>query len=447
MMPDALMPGLSFAKLRLTPVLPNTADMSGRHVTRRRPYHRCWPHLLPHTMAPGRNSQDDDNCHRSRPLSRREQGRGREARAAARLHVSPSLLVAREHDVAEVDQGVLAGRVLEDVQRTHGLVRVILCEEARPLQPLGFEEELVRCLQVSALLELALDQARELRELVGRVQDRRGGEPEGHVLQFGLAERVRTPREVKHVIHDLERETEVVTVVVSRACHVTVERVPSQERGALARVGDERRGLVERFLDVELHLHALLRRGLDLHDLTLHQGLEGASHCLNYVNVTQTCHHQGSAREQVVTGEHSHRVGVGLVHCRAATPRVRLVEHVVMDETSCVDHLRDLREAVLLIKRVLTRRHLARVAGDAWHGRKGRVGVVPRRIRVDDAHGPGHEQHNGGPELLARLPVKEVLGCHVEHSVVRFQQLLDGAGEGLDVRAHQLEGVDSSLPR
>jgi hypothetical protein len=44
------------------------------------------------------------------------------------------------------------------------------------------------------------------RELVGGVEDGRGREAKRHVLQLGLAERVRRAGEVELVVDDLERE-------------------------------------------------------------------------------------------------------------------------------------------------------------------------------------------------------------------------------------------------
>ena len=70
------------------------------------------------------------------------------------------------------------------------------------------EHELARCLHVAGLAKLALDEGLKLGSLLHAVEDRGGGEAEGHVLQTRLAERVARASEVEQIVDDLRRRRE-----------------------------------------------------------------------------------------------------------------------------------------------------------------------------------------------------------------------------------------------
>mmetsp|Transcript_2470 Transcript_2470/g.9008 ORF Transcript_2470/g.9008 Transcript_2470/m.9008 type:complete len:218 (-) Transcript_2470:554-1207(-) len=178
--------------------------------------------------------------------------------------------------------------------------------------------------------------------------------------------------------------------------------VPGQQRARPARVADQGSSLVVRLAQVELHLHRLLlahlrrrrggrapraaerqsvararverrlglgggevggrqsrlvavggrllRRGvggLDLHDLARDERVQRARHHLDDFRVLQLGEQHRRAREEVVAGEDGDLVGVHFVDGVASPTRIRVVQDVVMDQGSDMDHLRDLPEARL----------------------------------------------------------------------------------------------------
>merc|ERR1719316_381944 len=89
------------------------------------------------------------------------------------------------------------------------------------------------------------------------------------------------------VVDDLEREPEVVPELLRRDAHLGLHRRAREQRGRLARVGDERGGLAVGLGEVVVHGGAFLLRGRRLHDLALDERLERHGHGLHNLDVVQ----------------------------------------------------------------------------------------------------------------------------------------------------------------
>ena len=92
---------------------------------------------------------------------------------------------------------------------------------------------LARALHIAVLAKLARDERLELRVLVDPVKDGGGREPQRHVLQPRLTQRVRGAREVEQVVDDLEGEAEMVAELLGRDRHLRVELVVREQRRRL----------------------------------------------------------------------------------------------------------------------------------------------------------------------------------------------------------------------
>mmetsp|Transcript_8830 Transcript_8830/g.33338 ORF Transcript_8830/g.33338 Transcript_8830/m.33338 type:complete len:229 (-) Transcript_8830:217-903(-) len=226
----------------------------------------------------------------------------------------------------------------------------------------------------------------------------------------------------------------MLAVVVGRPLKRLV--VPPQKRAGPAAVRHERRGLVVVLPHVELQgtqRHGPLgpvlgRRRLGarfltdaplaqagrrphLHDLSLHQMLDHRREQLHGLQVAEAGQRDGGPRQQEVAGQDGHLVAEHPIDRRRASPRVRLVDHVVMEQRRRVDHLCNLRQPPLSIA------DLAAAAG--------------RR----------HQQHHRGPDFLAAIQREEVLRARLQHRVVRPQEMLDALAQRHDVALHQAEGI------
>jgi hypothetical protein len=78
---------------------------------------------------------------------------------------------------------------------------------------------------------------------------------------------------------------------------------------------------------------------LHLHDLALDEVLDRRRHELDGLEAAQPCEVDRRPREQEIARENGKLVAKDLVHRRHATPRVGLVDHVVVQQTCRVDHL------------------------------------------------------------------------------------------------------------
>mmetsp|Transcript_10047 Transcript_10047/g.25014 ORF Transcript_10047/g.25014 Transcript_10047/m.25014 type:complete len:368 (+) Transcript_10047:451-1554(+) len=304
------------------------------------------------------------------------------------------------------------------------------------LQTVALHDELVRRRHVALLGELALDQLAQVGLVRDAVQHGRRGEAQGHVLQPGLAQRVGGLGEVEQVVDDLEGEAEVVAELLGGDDHVAVERVVAQQGGRLARVGHERGGLAVRLGQVVLKREALLLARLELHELALHQRLEGLGHLAHHLRAPQLGERHRGAREEEVAREHRRLVGVLLVHGEAAAAGVGRVQDVVVNERRRVDDLGDRCEPPLPIRVRLE--HLLRSAGDL------------RRTP--------HEQHDDRAHALALARVaraEEVLGGVRQALVLRLQlrahlqaqrrELLLDERKRVDVRGSILRDLVASV--
>mmetsp|Transcript_7934 Transcript_7934/g.23632 ORF Transcript_7934/g.23632 Transcript_7934/m.23632 type:complete len:245 (-) Transcript_7934:855-1589(-) len=171
------------------------------------------------------------------------------------------LFRAREDDVADGDErvaGLGVGRHAAD--GVHGLLRVEGREPARQLQAPRLAHRVVRKAHVPVALEAAVDERPQLRVVLRREEDGRRRQAQRQVRARGLAQLLVVLREVEDVVDDLERQAQVVAVLLGARGHVRLPGVAREHRAALGRVRDERRGLVVALAQVQLHLLRVARR-------------------------------------------------------------------------------------------------------------------------------------------------------------------------------------------
>mmetsp|Transcript_28809 Transcript_28809/g.59018 ORF Transcript_28809/g.59018 Transcript_28809/m.59018 type:complete len:209 (-) Transcript_28809:640-1266(-) len=191
--------------------------------------------------------------------------------------------------------------------------------------------QLVCQLSVALLLEPPLYHRPQLLRLLRCVQHGGRGEAQGHIGHRRLPEHLRGGGEVKDVVDDLVGQTEVVPELLRRQRDVRVDAVAAEDGARLARVADERRGFVVALPQVVRHLESVLRCTLYLHDLALHERVESRRHDLHHIHTLELGEEHRRPRQEVVTRQHCHFVAVHFVDRLATSPRVGLVEHIIVN--------------------------------------------------------------------------------------------------------------------
>mmetsp|Transcript_77142 Transcript_77142/g.221711 ORF Transcript_77142/g.221711 Transcript_77142/m.221711 type:complete len:214 (-) Transcript_77142:4233-4874(-) len=182
-------------------------------------------------------------------------------------------LVLPDHDlVREVRQGVARGRWLQLHNCVEGEVSL------RHRQVLGAREAVARLDQLQGLIhitwlvELAVDQNLQARELLGGEEHRRGGQARLQVGQSRLAQGTEIPFKIEHIVHKLECEADMLAVRKRDLLHLVV--MIRQHHRRLARVGHKTPCLVVIFVEIILERrHILQMAATHLHHLALHEVL------------------------------------------------------------------------------------------------------------------------------------------------------------------------------
>mmetsp|Transcript_14723 Transcript_14723/g.37391 ORF Transcript_14723/g.37391 Transcript_14723/m.37391 type:complete len:270 (+) Transcript_14723:46-855(+) len=231
---------------------------------------------LPATAPPGFTRYTRQQCkqrraaHRQSPIGGGPGGRQPPESRPARTHrycsapPSPPLparqelsLLPRQHQLRQrlqrvaADGGMLRLRGRQRINRCRREVRLPRRRSKRLLDALAVVHVVHRLLHVPRALVRAQDHGEQLRELMRRVEHRRGRQAALEVIQRGFAERGGRRGEVEHVIRDLEGHPQVAAVGLRQVAHARL--APREHRDAARAVGRQRRRLVER-LEVVLLL-------------------------------------------------------------------------------------------------------------------------------------------------------------------------------------------------
>jgi len=332
-----------------------------------------------------------------------------------------SLFKTVDHLLAEVDEGRLELRVLQSADRVHSLCAMIDGELLGLGQAVGLEHVVEGLLHVSLLAEPAGNQHIQLWIFTGSEENGRGGETQLEVSGRRLTEHVSGGHKVEEVVHQLEGDAEVLAVLEG-VLHVLIA-ASRQHHARLAAVGNEAGRLVVALVEVVLEPFRLVilifRRVLKLHEFSLHQIRQHLGEYLDDVRVVNAGHDLGADPEDVVPGHGGPSAVPPDVDAGLAPPGLCVVQNVVVHQGSSVDHLTDLCNLALVLKRFSVQT----------------VGVNVERV--------GDAERDEGPEVLA-LAVEIVLGHLIQltHPVETLMEVgVDIVGEPGHGGRQQREGV------